>query len=77
MLLGKVDRELVDNFSGISAQRTEKSAISIHDDEAKFLIRLEQLAQRLRMEFVVAKIERRIDWLEGLEVNVDLSFFSF
>lgn len=29
------------------------------------------------MKFIVAEVERRIDWLEGLEVNVDLPFFAF
>lgn len=29
------------------------------------------------MEFIVAKVQRRVDGLEGLEIDIDLSFLAF
>ena len=29
------------------------------------------------MEFVVTQVKGGVDWFEGLEVNIDLSFFPF
>lgn len=40
VLLGKVDGEFMDHVSGVTTERTEESAIPVHDDEAKFLVRL-------------------------------------
>ena len=41
VLLGKVDRKLVDDVSGVATEGTEESAVSIHDDETEFLVGLE------------------------------------
>ena len=41
MLFGKIDGEFVDNIPGVAAQSSEESSVSIQDDEAEFLIRLE------------------------------------
>ena len=38
VLLGKVHGELMDHVSGITAKRSEESAVSVHDDKAKFLV---------------------------------------
>ena len=54
----------------------EKGAVSVHDDETKLLIRLEQLAQCLGMELVVTEVQRGVDGLEGLEVDVDLALLA-
>jgi hypothetical protein len=70
-------RSLVDNFTGVAREGAEEGAVSVHDDEAKLLVRLEQLAQRLRVELVVAKIQRGVDGLEGLEINIDLALLAF
>lgn len=29
------------------------------------------------MELVVTEVKRRVDWLEGLEIDVNFSFLSF
>jgi len=77
VLLGKIDRELLANLTGVSRKSTEEGAVTIHDDETKGLVRLEQLTQSLCVELVVAKVQRGVDGLEGLEVDVDLSLLSF
>jgi hypothetical protein len=69
--LSDVHDSLVNNFARVSRERAEQCTVSVHDDEAKLLVRLEQLAQGLGMELVVAEVQRRVDGLEGLEVDVD------
>lgn len=76
VLLWKIDGELVHNVSGVSAQGTEKSSVTIHNDESELLVILEQLGERLSVELVVAKVEGSIDWAERLEVDVDLSLLA-
>ncbi|KAI6766521.1 hypothetical protein HG531_011743 [Fusarium graminearum] len=77
VLLGKIDRELVDNFTGVSAQGSEQGTVTIHDDETELLVGLEQLSQGLSVELVVAQVKGGVDGLEGLEIDVDLSLLSF
>ena len=38
VLLGKVDGEFVDHVPGVTAESTEEGAVSVHDDEAEFLV---------------------------------------
>lgn len=40
------------------------------------LIRLQQLVQGLCMEFVVAQVQRSVDGLERLKVNIQFLFLS-
>jgi hypothetical protein len=77
VLLGKIDGELVDDFTGVSAQSSEQSTVTIHDDETELLVRLKQLGQGLGVELVVAQVKGSVDGLEGLEIDVDLSLLSF
>ena len=77
MLLGEVDREFVDDISGVAAECTEKRTISIHDNEAELLVGFKQLAQCLGVEFVVAQVKGGVDRFEGLKVNIDFSFLAF
>jgi hypothetical protein len=77
VLLGKIDGELVDDLTGISAQGSEESTVTIHDDEAELLVGLEQLGQSLGMELVVTQVKGGVDGLEGLEIDVDLSLLAF
>lgn len=76
VLLWKIDGELVHNVSGVSAQGTEQSSVTIHDDESELLVILEQLGKSLSVELVVAKVEGGVDWSERLEVDVDLSLLA-
>ena len=77
VLLGKIDRELVDNLTGVSAQSSEQGTVTIHDDKTELLVGLEQLSQSLSVELVVAQVKGGVDGLEGLEIDVDLSLLSF
>jgi hypothetical protein len=67
----------VNDFTGVAREGAEQGAVSVHDDEAKLLVRLKQLAQGFGVELVVAKVQRRVDGLEGLEVDVDLALLAF
>jgi hypothetical protein len=58
VLLGQVDGELVDDLAGVARQDSEKSTVSVHDDEAKARVRLEKLRQGFRVEFVVTQVQR-------------------
>lgn len=77
VFLWQIDREFLHNFSGIAAECAEQGSVSVHDDEAKLLVRIQQLAQCLGVEFVVAKVEGGVDWLEGLEIDIDPSLLAF
>lgn len=77
MLLGQVDRQTLENFTSVTAESTEERTVSVHDDETELGVGLEQFAQSLGVELVVTKVKGSVDWLEGLEVNVDLALLSF
>jgi hypothetical protein len=77
VLLGKIDGELVDDLTGVSAQGSKESTVTIHDDEAELLVGLEQLGQSLGMELVVTQVKGGVDGLERLEIDVDLSLLAF
>lgn len=77
VLLGQVDAQFLENFSGVSAEGTKERAVTVHDDETEPLIRLKELTQGFCVELVVTEIERRVDGLERLEVDVNLPFLSF
>mmetsp|Transcript_18612 Transcript_18612/g.70402 ORF Transcript_18612/g.70402 Transcript_18612/m.70402 type:complete len:297 (-) Transcript_18612:283-1173(-) len=70
VLLGQVDRELVHDVAHVSLQGAIKTSVTVHHDEPKALVVREQVVQRLGVELVVAEVERRVDRLERLEVNV-------
>lgn len=77
VLLGQIDGELVDDLAGVAAESTEEGTVTIHDDEAELLVRLEQLSESFGVELVVAKIQRGVDGLERLKVDVDLALLAF
>jgi len=60
----------------VTTQSAEKSAVTIHDDEAKLLIRLEKLTKRFSVELIVTQIQGRVDGLERLEVNINLPLLA-
>ena len=35
VFLGEIDRELVDDVAGVAGQRSEETAVAVHDDEAE------------------------------------------
>lgn len=72
VLLGQIHSELVEDLARVSRQCSKQAPVSIHDDEAVPVVGLKELVQGLCVEFVVAKVQRRVDGLEGLKVNVDL-----
>lgn len=77
MLLRQVDGQALENFTSVTTKGTEKRTVTVHDDETELGVRLEQLAQSLGVELVVTKVKGSVDWLEGLEVNVNLALLSF
>ena len=76
VLLGKIDGELVDDVSRVAAEGAEEGAVTVHDDEAELLVGLEQLGEGLGVELVVTEVQRRVDGLERLEVDVDLALLA-
>lgn len=58
VLLGQIDGELVDDLASVTGNGTEERAVTVHDDEAELGVGLEQLLQRLSVEFVIAEVER-------------------
>lgn len=77
MLLGKIDRQTLQNLTSVTAEGTEERTVTVHDDKTELLVRLEQLTQSLSVELVVTQVERGVDWLEGLEINVNFALLSF
>lgn len=67
----------MNDISGVAAQSAKKCSVTIHNNETKLLVGLEQLGQGLGVELVVTEVQRRVDGLEGLEVDVDLSLLAF
>lgn len=77
VLLGQIDTKTLENFTGVTAQSTKERSVTIHDNETELLVGFQELAQSLGMELVVTEVERGVDGLERLEVNVNLSLLSF
>ena len=50
--------------------------LTIHDNEAKFVVVLKERGEGLCVEAVVAEVEGGVDWSERLKVNVDLLFLA-
>lgn len=76
MLLGEIDGQTLQNLTSVTAKGTEQRTITVHDDETELLVRLEQLTQGLGVELVVTKVERGVNGLEGLEINVNLALLA-
>jgi hypothetical protein len=62
----------VQDLARVAAERAKQRAVAVHDDEAILVVALQQLAERGGVELVVTHVERRVDGLEGLKVDVDL-----
>lgn len=56
------------NLPRVAAESAEEGTVTVHDDESKTLVRLKQLSKSLSVELVVAKVQRSVDRLEGLEI---------
>ena len=56
VLLGEIDGEFVDDFAGVTSNRAEQSAVTVHNDEAELRVRLEKFLKRLSVELVVAEV---------------------
>jgi len=72
VLLWKLDRHLVQDLAGVAGEVRKEATVTVHDDETKFVVRLEKLLQRLNVELVVAQVQRGVDRLERLKVDRDL-----
>ena len=67
----------MDYIPSIATQRAKQCSIAVHDDKAELLVRLKELTQGLGMKLVVTEVQRCVDGLERLEINVDLSRLAF
>jgi hypothetical protein len=56
VLLGKINRKLVEDFTCVSRKNAEKGAISVHNNKPEALVGFKQFGKCLGMELVVAKI---------------------
>mmetsp|Transcript_30137 Transcript_30137/g.49809 ORF Transcript_30137/g.49809 Transcript_30137/m.49809 type:complete len:431 (+) Transcript_30137:808-2100(+) len=68
VLLGQVHRELVQHLARVPREGAVERAVAVHHDEPELVVVLQQLVQRLRVELVVAQVQRGVDRPEGLEV---------
>ena len=64
------------HISGVALQGAIKTTMTVHHNETEAVIILQELIQSLGVEFVVAEIERCVDWLERFEVDVHLSLLA-
>ena len=71
VLLGQVDLDLVDNVLGVAGEGAVESTVTINDNEAKLVVLLHELDEGLSVKLVVAEIQRGVDGLERLKVDVD------
>mmetsp|Transcript_3732 Transcript_3732/g.13105 ORF Transcript_3732/g.13105 Transcript_3732/m.13105 type:complete len:297 (-) Transcript_3732:231-1121(-) len=76
VLLGQLHSKLVQDLAVVPAQGSVEGPVTVHHNEAVPLVALQELAQSVRVELVVAKVQRGVDWLEGLEVDVELLLLS-
>ncbi len=53
-------------------ESAEERAISIHDNESEAVVVSQQGRQGLGVELVITQVERGVDGLERLEIDVDL-----
>jgi hypothetical protein len=67
----------VNDITSVTRECAEQSTVTIHNDKTELLVGLKQLAQGFRVELVVAEIQRRVDGLEGLKVDIDLALLAF
>ena len=77
VFLGEIDGEFVDYFAGVSGESAKETAVTVHDDKTKTGIIFEKFVECFGVEFVVAKVERCIDGLERLKINVEFSLLAF
>lgn len=67
VLLGKINAELVDHLARVTGESTVENTVSVHDDEAKLGVGLEELRESVSVELVIAEVkglrgESRISW---------------
>jgi hypothetical protein len=77
VLLGQIDGEPLDDLTSVTTESTEQGTVTVHDNETELLVSLEQFTQCLGVELVVTQVERSVDGLERLEVNVNFALLSF
>jgi len=70
VLLRQIHRELMQHLAMIPGQRPVQAPVPVHHDKPVLLVRLHQLRQRFRVKLVIAQVQRRVDRLERLKVNV-------
>jgi len=72
VFLGQVHGLAHDDFLVSAHQRSEQTAVSVHDDEAELVFRVQQRPQVLSVEFAIAELNRYVDWALRFKVDDDL-----
>jgi hypothetical protein len=72
VLLGKLHSDFLKDFPIVALKSGVKGAITVDDNEAEFLIILQEALQRGGIEPVTTVIEGLINGSEGLKIVVDL-----
>jgi len=76
VLLWKFNTQFMEDVSNVTLESSEKGAITINDDEPKFLVIFEQVVETLGMELVLALVHFGLNWSKRLDIQSDL-FLSF
>lgn len=76
MLLRQINGELVKNVSGVTLQCTEQRSITVHYDEAEFVVVGQQCGQCFGVELVITKVQGGVDRFERFEIDVYFLLFA-
>ena len=57
-------------------QGSEESTVTVHDNEPESVVVREERSESLRVELVITEVQRGVDRLERLKVNVHFLLFS-
>ena len=64
---------LVNDLTRVASNSTEQSTVTVHDDETKLGVALQQVCECFSVEFVVAQVEGSVDGLEGCTYSTSLT----
>ena len=76
MLLRQINGEFVENISSVTLERTEQCSVTIHHDEAEFVVVGQQCGECFCVELVITKVQGGVDRFERLKIDVYFLFFA-
>ena len=75
--MNNVKVELLNLYVTLShLQGSEESTVSVHDNEPESVVVGEERSESFRVELVITEVQRGVDRLERLEVNVHFLLFT-